>query len=406
VLWAGGQPSAIEASDVTASLRKELHHMGMTGEHEHLSTTFVGETHQGLGGIPGTLIIKVDQGVVHDQWQPNASAFEVCNKGKPKRQEDLLSGAATEPLRRPADAVDILDHQHRIVGDGGDLAVATTCKPLEPDGGFQQHWWLMLFEEPSAGFGKEFERRLQGNSSATVESELFLNLGTFRLQWLEVAVISRGFDQSCDAGEAFAKICERSLEAIALSVDGIRPLLQRMFDRFGKPAIDRLKAFAWQLTAGLVHGLLGEIRAVHRCSVGLTAVDLLQECLFALNIPAAEELIDPALDRLHATRRQPMATTGSHEGPPDPLPPTNQHAIGGEPFAKHRQLLHRREPITVEIKGGNRLFNRERDRGQIFSHATSIFDGPPTVLVERFKMATMTGKLTECPGRDGARKPS
>ena len=101
-----------------------------------------------------------------------------------------------------------------------------------------------------------------------------------------------------------------------------------------------------------------------------------------------------------------MATTGSHEGPPDPLPPTNQHAIGGEPFAKHRQLLHRREPITVEIKGGNRLFNRERDRGQIFSHATSIFDGPPTVLVERFKMATMTGKLTECPGREGARKPS
>jgi hypothetical protein len=101
-------------------------HMRVTGEHEHLSLRrLVGHEfaeHTGRGR--GTIVVKIDQCIVHDNRQQDAVPLQITHQRQSQSQKNLLAGTTAEAFGVPRFAVGSVHLKAGLINCGGDVGVA------------------------------------------------------------------------------------------------------------------------------------------------------------------------------------------------------------------------------------------------------------------------------------------
>ena len=168
----------------------------------------------------------------------------------------------------------------------------------------------------------------------------------------------------------------------------------------GDPGIDRGEAFLRKQATSLLDCCATGVDALHRSVVGLAAIDPLEEGLFALHIPAAEQFGDPGIECLNPPHCKTVAMPSPHKNSPHPLLPPHDGLIRRKPLPQHAQQLDRREPFAAEIECGDGLLDRQGDGREILSRAAGIFNGMPSFVVKHLQMPPVPGQFAKGSGRE------
>ena len=243
-----------ERADFDADLLEDFDDVIVAGEHHHLVTEF-GEGFEGRGGVGGALAIEVDEDVVEDQRQHDATAGVGGGEGEPEGDEDGFAGAAAEHVQRQRVPVCVVDLELVRPERRPDSGVFARGELVQERGGFAERFGLAFsFERPTdvleqaaghpeglpaAGEGVdlsadalEFE---SGVGEPAVVGELFHLLGElalFRPQGGDA-----GFGFADPGGERFPSLFEIAGGGVTdLAGDGV--VLDVMSDRRADLAIE------------------------------------------------------------------------------------------------------------------------------------------------------------------------
>ena len=392
-----------ERADVRPGCGEGAGDVLVAGEHEHLPVGRLlrGELDQDAGRRTRPGVVEVDQGVVHHHRQADVVAAQVADQRQPQRQENLLSGAAAEPLRIPDLPVGVVNLEPGLVDGGGDRGIPPLGEPREPAGGLPQHRRLVVAGHGGAGLLEEHVRPMQQVSPLLLLGEPLLDTGQVHLQAFQGVVVGCGLHAG---GDGLPPLRGRSEGGTVPErhVAGLGESPRQGYDLgLGQPAID-LRGLGG-LSAGVGPGLLSDRGGRAGFLVFGTAVDLGQKLWLCGHSPADEELSHRPLGDADLPHHAAMSAPRRLQPPRELAAPPDRDPFGVEPLLEQLQVVDGRG-LRHEFAFHEHLVDPAGEGREFLPLVTRFLREPPPVVIQREQRVTVGGYLPHLPRRERGRQ--